>query len=421
MNNSVLRTLATIVLFVITFSSSIQAKPELNIIELSNNEELTFEVYGKNNKLRILWIASSYGLHDRHKQSAQRLGDNDMEVWQVDLLENLFLPKGAEAIRSIPRKLVAELIEKISEQGKYEVLLLTSGYGTIPSLRGIHAWQSMENRQARLVGLISFSPYLYTYVPTLGMAPTLVPVSYVTNTPVYIFQAEKNGNRAHFPDMHNALQQHAPVYTKLTKGVTSLFYDEDLAPETLSILKNLPEKVRQAISALRRHEVPDKPIALQSETKEKQHSGLNVGLALYRGKVTPEPFNLNDANGKKFSVGEFKGKVTLINFWASWCPPCVEEIPSLNRLKQKMQGKPFELISINYAESADQIQAFMKKVKVDFPVLLDEDGSISTKWKVVAYPSTFVIGPDGKIQYGVNAAIHWDTNNVIQQLETLMK
>ena len=85
-----------------------------------------------------------------------------------------------------------------------------------------------------------------------------------------------------------------------------------------------------------------------------------------------------------------------------------------------MKGKPFQLISINYAESSEQINQFMKKVKVDFPVLLDSDGAISTKWKVVAYPSTFVIGTDGKIHYGVNAAIHWDTDKIIRQLEGLM-
>ena len=127
----------------------------------------------------------------------------------------------------------------------------------------------------------------------------------------------------------------------------------------------------------------------------------------------------HQGDGKTVSLNDFRGKVVLLNIWATWCPPCVEEIPSLNRLKQEMQGNKFQLISINYAESPQHIREFMRKVAVDFPVLVDPDGKLSAQWKVVAFPSTFVIGPDGNIHYGVNAAIHWDAPEVVQQLNQL--
>lgn len=389
-------------------------------IEVTANEEITFSIYGKNSRFRILWISSSYGIHPRHQQSARLLAQQGMEVWQVDFVENLFLPKGAESIRSVPGELVARVIEKISGNGQYEVLILTSGYGSIPALRGVHTWQNLPRRKARLIGTVIFSPYLYRNVPTLGMAPTLIPVANATNTPVYIYQAEKNGNRAHIPDMLNALQQNAPVYTHLLNGVTSLFYDEDTAPQTLTALARFPALIESAITSLKKHPVPSTPVSLVVGDEASPDSGLNVELVPYKGQVQPEPVALKDANGHDFVIRDFKGKVTLINFWASWCPPCVEEIPSLNRLEEKMKGKPFQLISINYAESAKQISEFMKQVKVEFPVLLDSEGKVSAKWKVVAFPSTFVIGTDGKVHYGVNAAIHWDTDRVIQQLESLM-
>ena len=98
----------------------------------------------------------------------------------------------------------------------------------------------------------------------------------------------------------------------------------------------------------------------------------------------------------------------------------MEEIPSLNRLKQAMQDKSFQLISINYAEPAEKIHDFLTQVNVDFPVLLDPGGKLTGQWKVLAFPSTFVIGPDGNIQFGVNAGIHWDTDEVIQQLKALL-
>ena len=92
---------------------------------------------------------------------------------------------------------------------------------------------------------------------------------------------------------------------------------------------------------------------------------------------------------------------------------------SLNRLRQSLADVPFELISVNYAQRPDEIATFMDKVNVDFPVLLDNDGRVSAQWEVIAFPSTFVIGPDGRIQHGVNAAIHWDSPQVIEQLRRL--
>ena len=123
----------------------------------------------------------------------------------------------------------------------------------------------------------------------------------------------------------------------------------------------------------------------------------------------------------RFTRRNFTGQVTVVNFWASWCGPCVEEIPALNRLREHMEDRPFELISINYAEKPEQIREFMNMVKVDFPVLLDEDGSYSAQWNVLVYPATFVIAPDGRIAFGVNGAIEWDSEEVTSKLEQLLK
>jgi thiol-disulfide isomerase/thioredoxin len=109
----------------------------------------------------------------------------------------------------------------------------------------------------------------------------------------------------------------------------------------------------------------------------------------------------------------------VVNFWATWCGPCVEEIPSLNRLREQMKDQPFELISVNYADTPKKILDFMQKVRVDFPVLVDPNGKTAQQWNVIGFPSTFVIGKDGKIIYGVNAAIHWDTPEVIEVLRKL--
>lgn len=400
--------------------NSAQIESQQHTIEILGSEEINFTVYGKNRQQRILWLGPNYGIQERHKQAAKDMAKAGMEVWLTNLAEGLFLPTGAETMRNIPNDAIADLIEQLSDKGKYEVVVMSSGYGGIPVLRGIHAWQNRNGKSAKLTGVILFSPYFYTHVPTLGTTPTFVNIVNATNIPVYIFQDEKNGNRGHLPAMLSALQQNSPVYTEIMKGTTFIFYDEDKAPETFAILKRLPKKIERAIEYLSQHDIPASTIDIPGEESIARNSGLNVELTPYRGKVRPEPLALPDATGENFTLNDYKGKVTLVNFWASWCTPCIEEIPSLNRLKTKMQGKPFQLVSINYAETPERIKDFMEKVKVDFPVLLDTDGNISKKWKVVAFPSTFVIGVDGKIHYGVNAAIHWDTDKVIQQLERLI-
>lgn len=85
-----------------------------------------------------------------------------------------------------------------------------------------------------------------------------------------------------------------------------------------------------------------------------------------------------------------------------------------------MHDKSFELISINYAEKAETIREFMKMVNVEFPVLVDEQGLEAAKWKVIVFPSTFIIGADGVIRYGVNAGIEWDAPEVINTIEQLI-
>ena len=390
-------------------------------ILLASGEQVSVEVYGKSKQLRILWITSTPGIKPRQRLAASALAQHNMEVWLVDLAESLFMPHSSQTLREIPSSLVAELINELTQDKPHNIMIMSNSYGAIPAIRGVHAWQSQQTTRSRLIGVILFSPNFFTHVPGLGTDPSFIPEIQVSNVPVYIFQAAKNGNRWHLPAVLDALQQNSPVYTEILPGVTSLFYDEDQAVETLTVLESMPQRINRALTMLGRHETPRAAIPLTTKISDPIYRGLDTKLKAYHGKMQPQPFSLRDANGKLFEVSEFQGRVTLVNFWASWCPPCVDEIPSLNRLKQIMQGQAFQLISVNYAESPQHIREFMHKVKVDFPVLVDPEGKLSAQWKVVAFPSTFVIGPDGKIHYGVNAAIHWDESKVVTQLMQLLK
>jgi thiol-disulfide isomerase/thioredoxin len=267
---------------------------------------------------------------------------------------------------------------------------------------------------------VLFSPEFYATVPALGLEPVYVPVMSASNIPIMIYQAGNRSNRWQLSHVLESLQEGgAAVFLKVLKGVTGVFYEGDKTEAAKNTFPSLVNEIPQVIKLLQQMPMPPLPPPL-SENKPAAQHGLDSSLKPYVGKPLPKLLDLPDFNGQRVIRNNYKGKVTVVNFWATWCPPCVEEIPSLNRLRQAMQGKPFELISIDYAEDKQRIEKFLQQVNVDFPVLLDGDGKVAASWGVLVFPSTFVIGPDGMIHYGVNGGILWDSPEVIRTLNGLI-
>jgi len=128
-------------------------------------------------------------------------------------------------------------------------------------------------------------------------------------------------------------------------------------------------------------------------------------------------FNLKDLNGVEISLSSFKGKVILVNFWATWCGPCKNEMPSLNKLYNTYRDKGLTVIGISIDRSAEAVRNFMKKIPLDLPVLLDGNLIISKKYKVFAYPTTFLIDRDGILREKFIGEEDWSDT----ELNTLIK
>ncbi len=408
-----------IVLLALILSVAKAGDREVSVLQ----QEFTVQHYPAEGQNLVIWIASGYGSNKRVFAFSQALAEQGIEVWHVDLAESLFLPRGTATMRSLRGNYVAGLIALAHRQTGKNITLISSSYGALPVLRGARHWQSQQAGKPATYfdGVILFSPDLYSGIPALGQAPVFDPVVEATSIPVMLYQDALRGNRWQLQKVVDKLRRGGSrLYIKILPGVTSLFYPQDRAAATLSALKSLPAEISGVIRLL--HATPTPVTALPlPQKKPRVLTGMDTALKPYRGQTRAWPLDLPSVKKGRIKRQDYRGRVTLVNFWASWCPPCVQEIPSLNHLRKRMQGKKFELISVNYAQSRQQVTAFLQKVDVDFPVLLDEDGRTSAKWKVLVYPSTFVIGPDGRIRYGVNAAIHWDSPEVVKKLEALMR
>ena len=136
------------------------------------------------------------------------------------------------------------------------------------------------------------------------------------------------------------------------------------------------------------------------------------------GGATP-PLALRDLAGKEHKLADYKGKVVVLNFWATWCDPCREEMPAMQRLQDKLAGK-VAVLAVDYGEGPPRIRDFLSRVPVRFTVLLDRDTSAADAWKVKVLPTTLVIDPEQKVRFVAVGDVGWDTAPVESEIVKLL-
>ena len=134
-------------------------------------------------------------------------------------------------------------------------------------------------------------------------------------------------------------------------------------------------------------------------------------LKPWAGGPTPA-LSLKDLEGAAHTLATYRGKVVILNFWATWCEPCRDEMASFNKLRQSLEGKPVVMFAVNIGEGEGRIAEFLRKVPVEFPVLLDRDAKASRDWKVRLMPTTFIIGTDGRVRYSYAGERDWAGDSV---------
>jgi len=148
---------------------------------------------------------------------------------------------------------------------------------------------------------------------------------------------------------------------------------------------------------------------------------LSHSLTLQAPKPAPA-LKLKDLDGRTHDLARLRGRVVLINFWATWCPPCRREMPSMERLSQALQGEAFSVLAVDVGEDADTIDAFTAQLDttLTFPVLLDTRSRALQAWKVAGLPTTFLVDRQGRIVASAIGGREFDHPDIIRAIRELL-
>jgi len=161
--------------------------------------------------------------------------------------------------------------------------------------------------------------------------------------------------------------------------------------------------------------------------------GAIAGLFVYRernrvgqpgvvsvGQQAPD-FAIKDESGKLVKLSDSKGKLVFLNFWATWCEPCIEEMPEMQTLNEKFKDRKFQMMAISVDNSWDVVKDFYDKHNLGMPTFLDPGQQVRSLYKVRGYPETFIIDGKGSVVKYIIGPQHWSDPKLVSMIETMVK
>lgn len=390
-------------------------------VRLADRTEVSVGRFGASRDAVLLWLPSGFGPQASEERIAASTAALGFEVWRPDLLDARFLPPLESSLEKISGRDVADLIDAAAAGGR-RVYLVASARASALALVGAQAWRERHPKGHALGGAILLHPNLYVGPPEPGREADFQPAVAQTRLPIYLIQPERSPWIFRLDSLKRTLAATgSPVSVQLIPDVRDRYYFRpDATPAEETEAARLHTHFVRAVDSLKEAKL-GQPKSAKIASSRATAAPRERSLRPYQGNPAPAPLRLAALDGATLDLADYRGKVVLINFWASWCPPCVHEMPSLQRLKDKLANRPFVILAVNMAEDEATIRAFLKeKVSVNFPVLLDRDGAALKRWKVFAFPTTYVVGPDGKLRYGLVGEAEWDSAPIMQALEALL-
>lgn len=396
-------------------------------VSLESGTDLIYTHYEDNNDRLIIWLPSEYGASSEMIESLLSISDEGFDIWALDLHESYMVPAGRSSIGKFSADDVYALMRIANTKGYKHIILSSANRGAVLALKAGRLWQEKHPDDHAFPGYIFLHPHLIEGSVEIGSDAKYIPLSRSVNKPVYILMPEYSTKFLRSDQVVGQLETGgAAVKLQPLKGITAGFHarhKSDLNPVDIAIRQRMGEFFSAGVDFLFKSKQP-KAVAVKEKQAEptKKESKRLPSLYPYRGNPDPAKLNLKGLFSQSYDLEDYRGKVVLINFWASWCGPCVKEIPSLNRLVKKLEGENFALLTVDIKEPPEKILGFFKEhhIEHNFPVLMDIDGSASKQWKVYAYPSNYLLDKNGKIRYGYRGALEWDKEDIVKTIRSLL-
>jgi len=409
------------VFFVVLFFITTHAQSSTSwLAEVSDEVEIPIDVFGESQKL-IIWLPSKKGIRSEVRIIQEQLPLLGYEVWAADLHEAYYAPLGREGISYFKPNDISELIKLALTKGKTSVSIFTTGRTVPVAMKALRVAQKQFLNDKRITGLMMLHPYLYSQRPTMGKDAIYSPITYSFNLPLHLFSPEYSTKFARVDELKKKLETGgANVYVEKLMGVGGGFHarhSDELSDLSVSYKISMPMMMHKAIKKMQKLPSPSEIMSMTKSAEDLSFKASLPNLQPYTGNQNLKNINLLNTLGTKTNLEKYRGKTVLVNFWASWCGPCVKEIPSLVRLKKSLSNYPFEILAVNIGEDIDAIKKFMKPFNVNFPVLLDPNSTLVKPWKLYAYPSNFLIDEKGVVKYAYYGALEWDSPEIVQTLQ----
>jgi len=170
------------------------------------------------------------------------------------------------------------------------------------------------------------------------------------------------------------------------------------------------------------YDKPENTLLIKKKTDSPEIDRLlrDMGVTKVPHLAPPVDFNLLDLNGNTIVLSGLKGKIVFLNFWATWCPPCREEMPSMQKLHTRFKDKDFAMLAVSLNEPASVVKKFFKDYNLTFTALLDSDGELMTPYGIRGIPTTYIIDRDGTIIGKAFGPRKWNSQQAIALFEHLI-
>lgn len=148
-------------------------------------------------------------------------------------------------------------------------------------------------------------------------------------------------------------------------------------------------------------------------------SGYLHAYQIAEGDAAPA-FNVRDESGAGLRLEDFEGKVVLLNIWATWCPPCIDELPSLVQLHEQLDEKGFVVVGVSVDRDAEQYKQFLQTFNVPFPTARDENRAVAMRYGTMKFPESYLISRDGRVLRKYEGAVNWVGPEVYNYIESIL-